>query len=158
MNRPDAIFSTGDYPLLSSEIADLLPFADLTPDQIQDLLSAATVHRVAPNKTFFDEGETAENFFVLLNGVLRVVRTTQDGDQVIVLHIAPGEMFGIAKAFESENYTMTARAASQGLALSWPSALWDKFIHDYPGFQSATRKAIGARMSELQDKLVSMAT
>ncbi|MEL7011759.1 MAG: Crp/Fnr family transcriptional regulator [Pseudomonadota bacterium] len=158
MNRPETIAPISEDEVSRAGLAELLPFADLSEDQIRELLSLATVHRVAPNKTYFDEGESAENFFVLLDGFTRVVRTTKEGDQVVVLHIAPGQMFGIAKAFESDNYTMTARAASRGIALSWPSELWDRFIQDYPGFQTATRKAVGSRVAEMQDKLVSMAT
>lgn len=158
MNRPESITAMRDHDLLPADLSDLLPFANLTDDQTQELLNLATVRRVRPNKVYFDEGESAKNFFVLLDGFLKIVRTTKDGDQVVILHIAPGQMFGIAKAFESENYTTTARAASDGIALSWPSELWDKFVQDYPGFKMATRKAVGTRMCDMQDKLVSMAT
>ena len=130
MNRPETIAYISDHEVVQANFSELLPFADLSEDQIRELLTLATVHRIAPNKTYFDEGESAENFFVLLDGFARVVRTTKEGDQVVVLHIAPGQMFGIAKAFESDRYTMTARAASQGIALSWPSELWERFHHD----------------------------
>ncbi|MEL7279697.1 MAG: Crp/Fnr family transcriptional regulator [Pseudomonadota bacterium] len=158
MNRPESIAAVRDDDLLSADIHNLLPFADLTDGQAEELLRLATVHRVGPDKVYFDEGQTAKNFYLLLDGFLKIVRTTKDGDQVVVLHISPGQMFGIAKAFDCDTYTTTARAASQGIALSWPSELWDKFIHDYPGFKTATRKAVGSRVCELQDKLVSMAT
>ena len=158
MNRPETITTASDDDFLPADLSDLLPFANLTVDQTQELLSLATIRRVRPNKAYFDEGESAKNFYVLLDGFLKIVRTTKDGDQVVILHIAPGQMFGIAKAFESDNYTTTARAASDGIALSWPSELWDRFVQDYPGFETASRKAVGARVCELQDKLVGMAT
>ncbi|MEM6588443.1 MAG: Crp/Fnr family transcriptional regulator [Pseudomonadota bacterium] len=158
MNRPETIAVIGEGELKQADLSELLPFADLSEQQTRDILNLATVHRVAPNRTYFDEGDSAENFFVLLDGFTRVVRTTREGDQVVVLHVAPGQMFGIAKAFASDKYTMTARAASQGVALSWPSALWDRFIQEYPGFQTATRQAVGSRVVEMQDKIVSMAT
>lgn len=158
MNRPETLSVIWDGQLPDTDICDVLPFADLSEDQTRKILDLATVHRVAPNKTYFDEGEYADSFFLLLDGFLRIVRTTQEGDQVVVLHIAPGQMFGIAKAFESVNYTTTARAASEGIALSWPSELWDQFIQDYPGFKKATREAVGNRFVEMADKLVSMAT
>ena len=158
MNRPEFVSGIGVEELLHADLTDVLPFADVSEDQMRKLLDLATVHRVAPNKTYFDQGENAHSFFVLLDGFLRIVRTTKEGDQVVVLHIAPGQMFGIAKAFDSMTYTTTARAISQGLALSWPSELWDMFTQEYPGFQTATRRAVGTRVSEMQDKLVSMAT
>ncbi len=158
MNRPETLHPEKSEHLFHEDIAELLPFADLDEAQVREILQLATVHRVGPDKTYFEEGDSADNFFVLLDGFTRVVRTTKDGEQVVVLHIAPGQMFGIAKAFESENYTMTARAASKGIALSWPSKLWDSFIEGYPGFRTASRKAVGSRVTEMQDKIVSLAT
>ena len=158
MNQRETMTQFGKEALLKASISELLPFASLDEDQTRKMIDLATVHRVKQNKTYFDEGDRAENFFLLIDGFLRIVRTTKEGDQVVVLHIAPGQMFGIAKAFESVNYTATAQAASEGLALSWPSELWDKFIQDYPGFQKATRRAVGTRVTEMQDKLISMAT
>ena len=86
------------------------------------------------------------------------MRSTSEGEHVVALHASPGQMFGIAKAFDNATYTATARAASEGLALSWPSELWDEFVQDYPGFRRATRRAVGARVKEMQDKIVEMAT
>ncbi|MEO0370859.1 MAG: Crp/Fnr family transcriptional regulator [Pseudomonadota bacterium] len=158
MNYPRSVATLEKAELFGADIDALLPFENLTDAQINDLLGLAKVHRVAPNKTLFDEGDSAENFFLLLDGFLRIVRTTQDGDQVVMLHIAPGQMFGIATAYDSECYTMTARAASDVVALSWPSELWDRFAEDNSAFKSATRRAVGLRMCEMQDKVITMAT
>jgi CRP-like cAMP-binding protein len=140
------------------EIAALLPFEGLTQAQVEDVLGQARLQRIAPGATCFDEGDRADNFYVLLDGVIRILRTTSEGEQVVVLHITPGQMFGIAKAFEAETYHTTARAASDGVALSWPSDLWDQLVRDYPGFHQATRRAVGHRVEEMQDKIVEMGT
>lgn len=158
MNRPETSLAAADDAFDQMALSKLPPFSSLNAEQTRELLSLAMVHRLLPGQTYFDEGDRADSFFVLLDGYARIVRTTQDGDQVVVLHIAPGQMFGIAKAFENARYTMTARAASEGCALSWPSHLWDTFIQNYPGFGAATRRAVGSRLIEMQDKIVTMAT
>lgn len=158
MKQPDTNATLGDDELLQAGISDVLPFRGLNETQLRDILKCATIHRFDPQYTLFEQGDHAGQFFVLLDGYLRVVCSTQEGDQVVMFHVAPGEMFGIAKAFDNMSYTATARAASQGLALSWPSDLWNQFIESYPGFRSASQKAIGTRMIEMQDKIVTMAT
>ncbi|MEM7521885.1 MAG: Crp/Fnr family transcriptional regulator [Pseudomonadota bacterium] len=140
------------------EIAALLPFADITDTQAQELLESANVREVGSDTTCFEAGNTADSFYLLLDGVVRIVRTTAEGEQVIMMHIVPGQMFGIAKAFENDTYSATARTACEGLVLSWPSHLWDQFSRDYPGFLSASRKEVGTRMHDLQDRVMSMAT
>lgn len=141
-----------------NRLADFPFFAGMSEQQLGELVKYATVRRIKPNATYFDAGDQAQHFYILVDGFIRIVRSTADGEQVVVLHISPGEVFGIAKAFEADIYQATAKAASEGLALSWPSELWDQFIRDYPGFSSATRTAIGVRVEEMQEKIVEMAT
>ena len=136
----------------------ILPFPDLSEADAQRILDLGTVQQIDLAKTCFEEGDYAQNFYVLLDGVVRVVRSTAEGEQVVVMHIAPGELFGIAHAFDNDTHHASARVAAPGIALSWPSELWDQFTRDYPGFTLATRKAVGGRVEELQDKVVEMAT
>lgn len=139
-------------------IAGLLPFAGATDAELREVLSDASIKHIGSQNALFHEGDSADNFYILLDGVFRILRTTDNGEQVVVLHIAPGQMFGIAKAYDSPAYRMTAHAAKPSLALSWPSEKWDGFVSKYPHFKVATRKAIGHRINEMQDKIVEMAT
>ena len=59
----------------------------------------------------------AERFFLLLEGYIRVIRTTPTGEQIIALHIAPGQLFGIAPAIGRDTYLATAMCASESLTL-----------------------------------------
>lgn len=159
MSPEDAIPpETIDEALSGQNLAEMLPFSGLSDAQARKILDQATVREISPNEVCFHEGDEAQNFYVLLDGVLRVLRTTEDGDQVVILHVAPGQLFGIAKAYANDTYHASAKAASPSIALAWPSKLWDEFLHDYPGFNDATLQAIGTRVEELQVKIVEMAT
>lgn len=141
-----------------SLVTGLPPFEGLGRDQVRRILDQATVRRVSENTAFFNEGEAAENFFMLLDGYVRLTRITKQGEQVVALHIPPGQLFGIAKAVERKTYSVTAIAASEGLALCWPTEQWDLIARTCPGFLTVTYQTVGARMSELHDKIVDMAT
>ena len=106
----------------------------------------------------FTEGDQAKRFYLLLDGHVRVVRTTPNGDQIIVLHIAPGQLFGIAAAMRRDTYPATAMTTDECLTLSWPNALWHNFAEDYPGFATENYKIIGERMGEINNRVVEMAT
>lgn len=140
------------------EIAGLLPFAKLTGAQMQEVLASATVQRLTAGANVFAQGDRADHFYLLLDGVARIVQTTPEGEQIIVLHVMPGKMFGIAPAYENDTYHTTARVVVSGVALCWPSEMWDRFTRDYPGFLSASRQTVGERVEGMQSKIVSMAT
>ncbi|WP_226779916.1 Crp/Fnr family transcriptional regulator [Oceaniglobus trochenteri] len=139
-------------------LTDLPPFSRLSRPEIRAILDEATPRRFDEGTEIFREGQPAERFYLLLDGYLRVVRTTPAGDQIIVLHISPGQLFGIAPALQRTSYPASAVAAAESLALSWPVRLWPSFSAKYEGFATETYRTVGARMGEIQETLTEMAT
>ena len=142
----------------NSLLEPLPPFLNLAPDQIRDILDHAQPRRFATGDTIFAEDGTADAFFLLLDGYVRAVRITEDGEQIVVLHISSGQLFGIAKAIGRTTYPASAIATGECLVLSWPTRYWDDFIKDYPSFASETYSTVGRRMGELNNRIVEMST
>ncbi|SFC25024.1 Crp/Fnr family transcriptional regulator [Tropicimonas isoalkanivorans] len=141
-----------------SLLTGLPPFSRLDRGQIREILDKSTSRRYEEGAEIFHEGHDAERFFLLLDGYLRVIRSTPGGDQVIVLHISPGQLFGIAPALQRTTYPATAVAAAESIALSWPVHLWQPFVTAYDGFATEGYKTLGQRLGEIQTTLTEMAT
>lgn len=141
-----------------SLLSGLPPFSLLNRVQIRDILDQATSRRFDEGAELFHEGHDADRFYLLLDGYLRVVRGTADGDHIIVLHISPGQLFGIAPALQRVTYPASAIAAAESIALSWPVTLWSQFTANYPGFASESYKTLGQRLGQIQETLTEMAT
>lgn len=133
-------------------------FSTLSDDDMRDVLDLATGRRFDAGTDVFGEGLPADRFYLLLDGHIRVVRTNEDGEEVIVLHIHSGGMFGIAAALGRTTYPATARAASEVYVLSWPTAAWHQFVAAYPGFAQTTYGTVGDRVSEMNARIMEMAT
>jgi CRP-like cAMP-binding protein len=141
-----------------SLLTGLPPFSRLSRGEIREILDQATPRRYPEGEAVFGEGMAAERFFLLLDGYIRVVRTTPEGEQVIALHIPPGQLFGIAPALGRDTYPATALCASESLVLSWPARLWAVFVARYEGFATESYRTIGARLGEFQTRLTELAT
>ncbi len=141
-----------------SLLADLPPFHGLTRAQIRDILDAAQTARYDAGQAVFSEGAVIERFYLLLDGHIRVQRLTAAGDQIIVLHIAPGQLFGIGAALGRTQYPATAVAADECIVLAWPNRLWPDFSARYPGFATQTYKLVGDRMTDMHSLVMDMAT
>ncbi|MGR3623379.1 Crp/Fnr family transcriptional regulator [Pseudophaeobacter sp.] len=141
-----------------SLLSGLPPFSQLTRVQIREILDQAASKRYERDTVIFREGFEADRFYLLLDGYLRVVRTTPEGEQIIALHISPGQLFGIAPALQRETYPASAIAASESLALSWPVRLWETFTQNYPSFSTESYKTLGARLGEMQTRITELAT
>ncbi len=146
------------HRLDESLLMSLPPFSLLDRPQVRAILDRATSRRYDIGATVFQEGHDAEQFFLLLDGTIRVVKITADGEQITSLHIPPGQLFGFAKAIGRTTYPATAMVASESVILSWATPLWDTFITEYPGFAQASAKTVGSRLTELNSRIIDMST
>jgi CRP-like cAMP-binding protein len=141
-----------------SLLINLPPFSKLERGQIREILDLSAVRRFEADRAVFSEGDKADRFYMLLDGYIRVVRLTPEGEQVISLHIPSGQLFGIAKAIGRDSYPATAMTAAESIVLSWPTRLWEEFLVKYDGFATETYKTVGARVGEMNNRIMEMAT
>ncbi|HEX6959994.1 MAG TPA: Crp/Fnr family transcriptional regulator [Ferrovibrio sp.] len=146
-------------PALDPSLVAHLPlFRAFSREQLKDLLGGATSRRYAKGSNVFEQDAPAHSFFVLLDGRLRVVKITPDGQQVVVRYITPGEIFGIAMAIGRDSYPATATAVVDSVALAWPSPLWPQLVAKYPMLATSTMQTLGGRLQETQTRVVEMST
>jgi CRP-like cAMP-binding protein len=141
-----------------SLIAGLPQFQGMEPHDLDYVLAGARSLRIAKDVAIFEQEGEAHFFFLLLDGHVRVVKTTAEGQQVIVRYISSGELLGIAHALGRTTYPASAIAAVDCVVLVWPSRLWSEFSTQYPAFGADTYKTVGSRLQEAHTRMVEMST
>lgn len=141
-----------------SLLGPLPPFRRLSHGQIREILDLAHPLLVAQGHEVFCEGMTAERFFLLLDGHIRVERINAAGDRVVSLHIPPGQLFGIAAALGRSTYPATSVAATECVTLWWPLSLFDGFAARYDGFADEVHRTVGHRFEEMNSRVMELAT
>lgn len=141
-----------------SLISGMPLFQGLGPAELDRLVGQARSLRVAKGQAVFEYEQEAHSFFLLLDGHVRVVKITPDGQEVIVRYISPGELMGIAHALGRTTYPANAIAASDCVLLAWPSQLWSEFASAYPNFRANTYKTVGERLQDAHARVVEMST
>ena len=109
-------------------------------------------------QSIFEQDAEAHSFFLLLDGHVRVVKSTPEGHEVIVRYISPGELMGIAHALGRGTYPASAIAVVDCVLLAWPGALWNEFAATFPAFGANTYKAVGKRLQDAHARVIEMAT
>lgn len=141
-----------------SLIAALPVFDGLPSEALDAILSSARSQRIEKDVAIFEQDAPAHSFFILLDGKVRVVKLTPDGQQVIMRYIIPGEVMGIAQALGRDTYPASAIAVVDCVVLAWPGKLWSEFASAHPGFGMNTYKTVGTRLGDVQTQVVEMAT
>lgn len=141
-----------------SLIAGLPPFEGLNPAELDRMIGQARSQRIAKEHAVFDQEQDAHSFFLLLDGYVRVIKTTPDGEEVTVRYISPGELMGIASALGRTTYPASAIAVVDCVVLAWPSSVWSEFAAAFPSFGANTYRTVGIRLQDAHARVVEMST
>jgi CRP-like cAMP-binding protein len=141
-----------------SLIADFDAFQGLSSAALEDIVGHARSRRYEKNASVFQQGARADAFFALLDGRLKVVQTTTEGQQIVVRFVNPGELFGIAAAIGRDTYPGTAIAAAESVALAWEQRYWAVLVASYPIVAANVLRSVGSRLLEQHEKVGDMAT
>ena len=133
-------------------------FQGVPADDIDAVLALARSRRFPAGTAVFDQGAMATEFFLLLHGRLKVQQTAADGQQVVVRHVNPGELFGIAQAMQRPDYPATAVAVVESLALVWPASQWSTFMTRNPAFAAGALRTVGDRLQDAHTRIRELST
>jgi len=141
-----------------SLIRPLTLFQSLDDDALRFILSEASTRRIPKGAALFEQGADAKEFFLVLDGRLKVVKVTAEGEQVLIRFTVAGEICGIAMAMGRTTYPATAQSAADSLVLTWPSELWPKLCEKAPALSANAMRAMGQRLEEAHTRITEFST
>jgi CRP-like cAMP-binding protein len=133
-------------------------FHDLSADALAAIVQAAQVRAVPSGSSFFFQGDPAAQFYVLIEGRVRLAQVTPEGQQVILRFITAGEGMGIVAALSSMTYPASAEALDECRALMWEGAVVAELMECYPRLALNGMRLLAQRVREFQDRLRELAT
>ncbi len=151
-----ASLEMSDLPRTLIKNLDL--FRSVADQDLDTVLQIAKTMRLLTGDAVFTQGQVAENFYILLHGHLKVVQTTNDGEQVTVRYVTPGEVFGIARAMRRPTYPAACVAVEESIVLSWPSSEWDHVIASNPQFAFNALQTVGQRLQDAHTRIQELST
>ena len=83
-------------------------FEGLSDQSLDRLLAGSTVSWFDDGAVLFLQGESADRFYVLLEGWVKLYRLTENGDQALMTVVAPGETFAEAAVFANAQFPVCA--------------------------------------------------
>jgi CRP/FNR family transcriptional regulator, dissimilatory nitrate respiration regulator len=105
----------------SAVIAQVPLFAGLEASGLADLLAEAVVRCFSRNALLFIEGEPAGQFYVVLDGWVRLYRQTTDGRESVIALLARGESFAEAAMFLGGRFPVSAAVVDEARLLVIPA-------------------------------------
>lgn len=108
-------------------------FEGLPPDEVDSVLSRSTWRALPRGSFLYHQGDPAETMFLLQSGRVRLYEITDDGREVLVTFLYPGEVFGAILA--GSVYRATTQADTPVRAYGWTATEVKEFLTRFPRLQ-----------------------
>ncbi len=85
-------------------------FKDLDPGALKSLSIMAELRDLGPRDILFHEGFEGSHFYILIEGMIKLFKTSFEGKESTIKIIYPGEFFAEAILYEKTRYPVSATA------------------------------------------------
>jgi CRP-like cAMP-binding protein len=118
--------------------------ADLPQNDLLQLAQETRFEKASRDSVVFYQGDECDWIFLLYEGKVKIVYHDEDGREVILEIISPGEAFGGAVLF-FPNHPATAIAMEDSVVAKFSAGNYAKFLIDHPPVIMKLLKMLGSR-------------
>src|SRR6478672_3093305 len=83
-----------DAAALARQLAAVPLFENLTLETLTPIIALGHLIRMEAAAFFFNDGDEADTFYMLIAGRVKLTQVTPEGHQVVLGHVGPGDAFG----------------------------------------------------------------
>ncbi len=151
---PEACPMTKTEQVNRTDVLRRLPlFAPLSDAERERLTMACRVRSFARGETLLHEGTAADGMYVVLSGVVKVVRFGSDGKETILHLVRNGNTLGEAAVFQQGTFPASALAVDQVSALHVPADILICLVRENPDLALRMLAALSLRLRMFSHKL-----
>jgi len=127
--------------------------AELPAARLAELLAAAPLHRSPAGSVVFEPDMPCEGFPLVLEGSVRVAKTSRSGREIVLYRVSPGEACILSGGclLGETDYAARGVAESDVTLLRIPPDLFQVFMLRHPPFCRFVFDMYGARLAEVME-------
>jgi CRP/FNR family transcriptional regulator, cyclic AMP receptor protein len=132
-------------------------FSELSDEDITSLAKLASRKRYPKDTVVFFENEEGDFFFTILEGRIKVTILGDDGREVILSVLGPGDFFGEMALLDNEPRSATAIAVEESELLSLHRNDFQSTLNDNKSITSALIRVLSARLRRANHQISTLA-
>jgi CRP-like cAMP-binding protein len=121
-----------EKPAIPQAFLNAKAFTNLPQEGLVDVLKRFKKRAFKRGDILFIEGESAQTYFIVGEGQVKVFQSSADGFEVILHMLGPGELVGAFPTLGEGTYPASAQAFTDLVAYSISSEEFDSILGDYP--------------------------
>ena len=133
-------------------------FKGLSEESRSELSEICSVETIRKREYLFHEGEKGSDMYLLVDGNIQLHKNTEDGREVVIRVIKPGDVFAEVVLFERERYPVSARAVTPAQVVVFTRRgiqhllAQEDFRNDFIALLMAKQRFLTERIQELTTK------
>ena len=132
-------------------------FSELTDSDISSLAKLSSRRRYPKDTVVFFENEEGDSFFMILEGRIKVTILGDDGREVILSMLGPGDFFGEMALLDNEPRSATAIAVEESELLQLHRTDFQTVLTDNRSITTALIKILTARLRRANHQISTLA-
>lgn len=134
-------------------------FKNINPSIFSQVLEAGVSRSVEEDGFFFLQSDPATHAYVLLEGRVKMIQLTPNGQQITLRIMTPGQTYGgIALLNPRAGYPATAQAVENSTALCWNTVHLRALVEQEPSISLNVMGLMHGYITELQERQKALVT
>lgn len=131
-------------------------FSDLDEPDLEKIAGLGTIKKYKKGNVIVLEQEAGASLFIIVNGKVKVVRTDDEGREVILTLLGPGEFFGEMALLDGMERSATVVANSKADIFVIHRMEFLKVLHDFPQIATALLAELARRLRRADAQIKSL--
>ncbi|MCB2168964.1 MAG: Crp/Fnr family transcriptional regulator [Deltaproteobacteria bacterium] len=133
-------------------------FKGLTGEQVANLVKEGRRIKLEPKNILFHQGDPAKNCFLVNRGRLKLTKLNEQGKEVILRYIVPGELTAATAVLKNWAYPVTAEAIEETDVIVWDKPAMMQLMRRYPDIAINLLGIILERIDDVQNRYLEVCT
>ena len=133
-------------------------FKEIEVDQLEKIFADARPKSFQQDEILFYQEDSADEFYVLVEGRIKLSQLTPEGDAVTLHYLSPGEAFGIIAVLREIKFPITAQAIEESQCIVWSEEMIKKWIINYPQIAINSIRILSNFILNFQDRIRELST
>jgi CRP/FNR family cyclic AMP-dependent transcriptional regulator len=131
--------------------------SELSSEDMQRVLSSAVVEEYDRREVIYLPGDERTHVFLVIEGVVKLARLSEDGREIIISTAESGELFGELALVNPGPHDTMAEMMTRGKIASIEVQVLEELIQELPRLSLTVARIMGYRRMLLESKLEDLA-
>jgi CRP/FNR family transcriptional regulator, dissimilatory nitrate respiration regulator len=141
---------------ITRQMKDIALFQGVSVEKIKTLAAQSLYKKFKPGEIVLGETDPIRSFYVVIEGQLKLYRSSPEGKEQTLQLLGPGDPFGLCTAFATDSFPASAMAIVESAVLMIPGTLMEATARQEPSLLFNIIQILSQRLKDSMNLIESL--